>query len=685
MSQSNAKIPKAAEKIKILEKHGDVRNDPFFWLNERENSEATEHLEWENDYYELQLKKAGKLREEIFQELCSREKEQYATLPVQYGDYYYYTRFEPHQEHEIYARKRTLDGAEEIILDVNVFGKGFDYCNVISFFPSPDHRKVAFVIDKVGAYLFTVHVIDVATGNDLGELINDAGPQIAWANDNQTLFYVKKNIQTRRSQWLCRCSLKTKEHVIVFEEVDEAYQLQISKSLSGIYIFLNCDSTTSSEVRYLNAIDSEGEFSIFLPREDGHLYSLDDGGDSFFVLSNWNAKNNRLFRTPQESTPKGSWIEIIAHQNGETIEAFDVFKDHIVLTQRRLGLREFKVIKRATGDEHLISFPDPAYVVYSGSNGVFDAGCFRYEYQSLNQPQTTFDFEFESHQNVVRRVDDVPGFGSDGYQSERVWLTARDGARIPVSLVYKKGFRRDGTAGLLQTAYGSYGGTYEAFFNSALISLLDRGFVFAIVHVRGGGELGRQWYEDGKLLKKKNTFNDFIDATEFLVSAKFADPRRVFAEGRSAGGMLVGAVINMRPDLYRAVHAAVPFVDILTTMLDESLPLTTLEYEEWGNPNQKMVYDYIKSYSPYDNVESRAYPHVLVTSGFNDSQVQYWEPAKWIAKLRKYATNNPLMILKMEMRSGHGGLTGRYSHLKQRADEIAFLLMVDSNPEFAVR
>ena len=677
-NQTTESAPKATERPVLLEKHGDVRSDPFFWMKERENPEVLSYLEAENEWYNEKMRKVEPLREEIYRELRSRVNEDESVEPFRIDDFYYYSRYEAGKEYPIHARKRTLDGAEEIILDVNELADGLSYCDVWEPVPSPDHSKIAYAMDAVGRRFYTIHVKDLSTGKLVGEPLTETTGNVEWANDNKTLFFTKQDQETLRPQWLFKHTLNSLEPTLVFEEVDNTFGIWLSKTLSSRFLLLNSHSTLSSEVRFLDADKPQGTFTVFHPREQDHEYSIDDGGDCFFVRSNWNAKNFRLLRAQQLTTTKADWIEVLPHNPDILIEFMEVFKNHLVLTQRNNGLRNLQVIHRKTGATKNITFPDPTYVVDTVYNCVFDTDTLRYEYQSLNQPRTIFDYHFTTGQSMVRKIYHIPNLDTESYASERIWATASDGAQIPVSLVYKKGFRRDGSAALFQYAYGSYGFSMNARFKADVMSLLDRGFVFAMAHIRGGAEMGRLWYENGKLLQKKNTFTDFIDVTEFLLRKKFAHPKRVYAEGGSAGGLLMGAVVNMRPDLYRGVHAAVPFVDVLTTMLDDTIPLTTAEYDEWGNPNQQDFYHYIKSYSPYDNVEKKAYPNLLVTSGLHDSQVQYWEPTKWVAKLRKYAENDPLILLRTEMTAGHGGASGRFSKLRNRADEIAFFLMLDS-------
>jgi oligopeptidase B len=669
--------PKAAQKPHTLEAHGDKREDPYFWLKERENPEVIKHLDAENAYADAALKPVKDLEDELFTELKSRVKEDESTFPFKDGPYYYYMRYETGQEYPIYARTKGEKGPEEILLNVNELAKGHDFFMVPFPDVSPDHTKLIYATDTVGRRFFDLHVYDIASRKVL-ETIPATTGDTAWANNNKTFFYVKQHPDTLRAQYVYRHKAGQKDDDLIFEEKDETFNLDLSRSRTEAFIFIGSNATVSSEWRYLDANKPDGNFEVFAKRERDHEYSVADGGDGFYVVTNWKAKNFRLMKAPRHAAKKETWVEVIPHRADVLLEGATFFKSHYAVEERATGLTQLRVIDRQTGAAEAIKFPDPAYVVDIGTNAEYDTSEVRYTYSSLNRPASTFDYNFQTKQSTLRKQKETPNLDPSQYVSERVWAPARDGVQIPVSIVYKKGLAKDGRAPLLQYGYGSYGYSMDPDFRSSVFSLLDRGWVFAIAHIRGGSEMGRHWYEDGKLLKKRNTFNDFIDVTQALTRERYADAKRVYAEGGSAGGLLMGAVLNARPDLYHGVHAAVPFVDVVTTMLDDTIPLTTGEYDEWGNPNNVEYYRYMKSYSPYDNVEKKAYPAVLITSGLHDSQVQYWEPTKWAARLRDQNTGDKPILLHTEMEAGHGGSSGRFEALKERAREFAFFLWADS-------
>ncbi len=670
--------PLAAEKPHKLEKHGDLRVDPYFWLKERENPEVIKYLEAENSYFEKAMEPVKELKETLFQEFRSRLKEDDSTVPFRDGDFYYYARYETGKEYPIYARKKgKLDGAEEVLLDVNELAVGHKYFSASFPQPSSDHSKILYGVDIVGRRFYSLYVKDLKTGKLIGAPIENTTGNAEWSNDNKTFFYAKQHPETLRSQWIYKHKLGERADTLIYEEKDEMFFVGVDKTRTEKFLFIQSQASLSTEIQYLDADNPDGAFSVFLPREKDHEYSVDDGGDAFYVTTNWQAKNFRLMKAPQRSAKKSEWVDVIPHRDHVYLDGVDVFKDHIVLQERRDGLRNLRVIDRKSGASENIQFPDPTYVVGISTNAMYDLDYVRYEYESLNRPETIYDYFYSTKKSEVRKLRPTPNLDPAQYVSERQWATARDGTRVPISLVYKKGFVKNGKAPLLQYAYGSYGYSMEPWFGTTYMSLLDRGFVYAIAHIRGGSEMGRHWYENGKFFHKKNTFMDFIDVTEHLIKQGYCDPKRVYAQGGSAGGLLMGAITNMRPDLYRGVHAAVPFVDVVTTMLDDTIPLTTFEYDEWGNPNQKEYYEYMKSYSPYDNVAAKAYPNILVTSGLHDSQVQYWEPTKWVAKLRKFADNDPMILLKTEMKAGHGGASGRFEKLKEAAEEYAFFLLLE--------
>ena len=661
-----------------MEIHGDKRNDPYYWMRDRENPKVIHHLKEENAYVEAALAPVAGLQKEIYKELRGRVREDDSSYPFKNGPYYYYARYEKGQEYPIYARKQgRLEAAEEILLNVNELAKGHDYFSVPFPDVSPDHKKLIYAADKAGRRFYDLHVYDIASHKVLETIPNTTGNS-EWANDNRTFFFAKQHPDTLRSQYIYRHELGAKKSELIFEEKDETFNVGLGKARTDAFIFIHSDSTLTSEWRYLDANKPKGHFEVFSAREREHEYALDDGGDGFYVLTNWEAKNFRLMKAPRHASKKTEWKEIIPNRKDVLLSNVEFFEKFYAVEERAEGLTQLRIVDRKTNVSSPIQFPDPTFVVDGSTNAEYKTDFFRYSYMSLNRPASVYDYDFKTKVSTLRKQKDVPNFDASQYISERLWAESRDGVKIPISLVYKKGFEKDARAPMLQYAYGSYGYSMEPHFDSQIFSLLDRGWVYAIVHIRGGSEMGRHWYEDGKLLKKRNTFNDFVDATQWLTFHRYADPGRVYAEGGSAGGLLMGAILNIRPDLYHGVHAAVPFVDVLTTMLDESIPLTTGEYDEWGDPRKKEYYNYMKSYSPYDNVEKKAYPTVLITSGLHDSQVQYWEPTKWALKLRENTTSEKPILLRTEMEAGHGGSSGRFEALKETAREYAFFLWADS-------
>lgn len=675
MYQHLAQAPKAAIKPKKLVKHGDTRIDPYYWLNQRENPEVIHYLEAENAYTDKVMSHTKKFQGDLFQEIKSRIKETDMSVPYKKNGYWYYTRFEEGKEYPIFCRKaQNLDNQEEIMLNVNEMAKGHDYYQVGGLSVSPDNRLLAYSVDTVSRRKYTIYVKDLKTGELFKDIIPNTTGSTVWANDNKTLFFTKKD-KTLRAFKIYRHKLGNKRDVLVFHEKDPIYNCYIYKTKSNKFLVIGSDATLSSEMRILDADNPTGKFKIFQPRERNHEYHIAHFEDKFYVITNWNAQNFRLMETPVATTEKANWQEVIPHSETVLISNIDVFKDYLVLSERKDATEQIHILP-VKGKDYYISFKEKAFSAYPTTNLDFDTKTLRFSYTSMTTPRSVFDFDMESQQKTLLKEQEVLGnFDKNNYQSERIFVTARDGkARIPVSIVYKKGLKKDGSAPLLEYGYGSYGYSMDPYFSSVRLSLLDRGFVYVIAHVRGGQEWGRQWYEDGKLLKKKNTFTDFIDVGKYLVRHKYTSPDRLFAQGGSAGGLLMGAVINMAPELYKGVIAQVPFVDVLTTMLDESIPLTTGEYDEWGNPNDPVYYDYIKSYSPYDNIEAKDYPALLVTTGLHDSQVQYWEPAKWVAKLRATKTDQNPLLLHTNMETGHSGASGRFEYLKEVALGYAFLL-----------
>jgi len=661
-----------------LEKHGHVRVDNYYWLRERNNPEVIKYLEAENQYTEAMMAHTAALQERLFQEFRTRIKQTDMSVPYRRDGYYYYTRTEEGKEYPIYCRKKgSLAAPEEILVDVNQVAAGHKFCSVTFPAVSSGQNLIAYGVDTVGRRFYTIYIKNLTTGELLKETIADVTGNIAWANDNRTFFYARQHPVTLRSYRIYRHVVGTdpRQDQLVYEEQDETFRCFVYKTKSKRYLMIASTQTLSTEYRYLEADNPTGSFRLFLPRQRNHEYRLDHYQNHFYIRTNLNAKNFRLVRTPVERTSTENWEEVLPHREDVFFQDFEIFRDHLVAVERKDGLTRLRVMPWSGKAEHYVDFGEPAYLAFPTDNYEFDTDLLRYTYSSLTTPNSVYDYNMVTRQKtLLKREEVLGGFDPANYQAERIYATAPDGVRVPISLVYRKGFHRNGTHPLLLYGYGSYGSSTEAAFNPFRLSLLDRGFVYAIAHVRGGQELGRQWYEDGKLLKKKNTFTDFIACAEHLIKEKYADPKRVFAQGASAGGLLMGAVINMRPDLFRGVIAGVPFVDVVTTMLDDSIPLTTNEYDEWGNPNDKTYYEYMLSYSPYDQVQAKAYPNLLVTTALHDSQVQYWEPAKWVAKLRALKTDDNLLLLKTRMDAGHGGVSGRYQRYRQIAFEYAFLL-----------
>jgi oligopeptidase B len=663
-----------------LEKHGHVRTDNYFWLNERDNPQVIAYLKAENAYTDGVMAHTQDLQKGLFEEIKGRIKQTDETVPYKKDDYFYYTRFEDGKEYPIHCRKKeTLEAPEVVMLDVNVMAEGHGFYSVGQFAVSSSQALLAYPVDAVGRRIYTIYIKDLSTGELLADVIPDVTDNMAWAEDNRTLFYTKQDPVTLRWHQVFRHAVGTDpaQDQLVFEETDDTFGCSVFKTRSKRYIMIASRQTLATEYRYLEAGDPAGEFTVFLPRERKHEYHVDHYRDSFYVRTNDQAENFRLVQTPVGATGKEYWQEVIPHRDNVLLEGFEIFRDHLVTLERQRGLNQIRIQPWSGEKEHCVHFDEPAYMAFPSDNHDIDTPLLRYTYTSLTTPKSVFDYNMVTRDKQMLKQDKVlGGFDGANYQTERLWATAEDGTEIPISTVYRRGTKQDGGNPTLLYGYGSYGISTDAAFSPERVSLLDRGFVFAIAHVRGGQELGRWWYEDGKLLKKKNTFTDFIACAEHLVKNQYTSPEKLFAMGGSAGGLLMGAVLNMRPDLFRGAVAAVPFVDVITTMLDESIPLTTSEYDEWGNPNDETYYDYILSYSPYDNVEAKAYPNVLVLTSLHDSQVQYWEPAKWVAKLRASKTDQNRLLLRTKMQAGHGGVSGRYKRYEETAFTYAFLLDV---------
>ncbi|MEK6154223.1 S9 family peptidase [Flavobacteriaceae bacterium 3-367] len=672
--------PTAKKIPKELSLHGDVRVDDYYWMNQREDPEVIAYLESENAYYNTLTAHTKDFQEELFQEMKSRIKEDDSSVPYKQSGYWYITRYETGKEYPIYSRKKeSLEAKEEIIFNCNELAKGHEFFNLRGVTVSPDNTMAAFGTDTVSRRQYHIQIKNLVTGEVYPDKIENTTGSAVWASDNKTLFYTKKDPVTLRSDKIYKHKLGTSadEDVLVFHEADETFGTYVYKSKSKKYIIIGSYSTLTSDFRILKADEPDGEFRSFSPRERGLEYSIYHYGSDFYVLTNKDgATNFKLMRVGEDNTAAEFWEEFIPHREDVLLEDIDIFKDYYVLSERDNGLNKLKITRWDNKNSYYLPFDNETYIAYAYTNPDFDTEYLRYVYNAMTSPYSIIDLNMRTKEKEVKKEQEVLGgkYKKENYTSERVWATARDGVKVPISLVYHKNTELNEDTPLFQYAYGSYGSTSDPYFSTVRLSLLDRGYVYAIAHVRGGQYLGRPWYEDGKLLKKKNTFTDFIDCSKFLIENKYTSPSHHYAYGGSAGGLLMGAVVNMAPELYNGVIAAVPFVDVVTTMLDDSIPLTTGEYDEWGNPNDKEYYDYMKSYSPYDNVKAMDYPNLYVSTGLHDSQVQYWEPAKWVAKLREYKTDNNLLFLDTNMDAGHGGASGRFEALKETAKEYAFLL-----------
>ena len=676
----NPEAPKAKIIPKKLKKHNEIRIDNYFWLNDRENPEVIDYLNQENAYYESMTAHTKDFQKELFEEMKGRIKEDDQSVPYLYNGYYYITRFEKGQDYPIYSRKKgSLEAKEEILFDCNELAKGHSFFQLGGLSVSPDNRFASFGTDMVGRRIYTIKIKNLETNEILSDTIENTTGGSVWANDNQTLFYTRQDKVTLRADTIYKHKLGTdaKDDVLVYEEKDETFNVSVGKEKSKKYIVIGAESTMTTEYRILNSDTPDAEFKVFQPRVRGLEYSISHFGDSFYILTNKDkATNFKLMKTPENATEKKHWKEVIPHRESVLIEDIEIFRNYLVVEERANGLNHIRIMPWNGEEEYYLPFGSETYNAYTTTNVDFDTDVLRYSYQSLATPSSVIDFNMKTKSKEIKKEQAVLGgkFDKNNYIEKRIWATAKDGTQVPISLVYHKDLKKDGTNPLLLYAYGSYGVTMEPYFSTTRLTLLDRGFIFAIAHIRGGEDLGRQWYEDGKLLKKKNTFTDFIDCSQFLIQEKYTSPAHLYAEGGSAGGLLMGAIINMAPELYHGVIAQVPFVDVVTTMLDDSIPLTTGEYDEWGNPNTKKYYDYMLSYSPYDNVKEQVYPNMYVSTGLHDSQVQYWEPAKWVAKLRTHKKGDAVLYLNTNMDAGHGGASGRFEAIKELAKEYAFLL-----------
>ena len=670
--------PPVAEKHpQVLVVHGDERIDDYFWMRDSNDPNVIAYLEAENAYTDAMMQHTQGLQTTLYSEMLARIKETDLSVPYRKDDYYYYSRTEEGKDYPIYCRKKgSLDASEEILLDQNELAKGYDYFSLGTFQVSPNHQLLAYSVDASGAEKHTLFFLDLNTFELYPETLTETYYSFAWGNDNRTVFYTKVDSTNRPFQlWRHTLGSSPEDDVLIYQEPDEAYFLSVGKTRSQAYILMSLGSKVTSEVHYLDAHNPTNSFQVIHPRQQGMEYSIEHHSDRFYIVTNDEAINFKLVKTPVAKPSKDNWQTVIPHREDVLLSSVSAFADYLVISERKGGLPMIRVQKPSTGEEQDIRFPEPTYSISPGNNPEFNTTTLRFNYTSLITPFSVFDYDMETKQRELKKETEVlGGYDRTQYESEWIMATASDGTEIPLSIVYKKGLQKDGTNPLFLTAYGSYGVSYPASFSSTRLSLLNRGVIVAIAHIRGGGEMGRKWYEDGKFLHKKNTFTDFIACAEHLITQKWTSSDRLAISGGSAGGLLMGAVINSRPELFKVVLAAVPFVDVVTTILDTSLPLSALEWEEWGNPNDKTYYDYMKSYSPYDNVKPQDYPNILITAGLNDSRVKYWEPAKWTAKLRELKTDNNILLLKTNMGAGHGGASGRYESLKETAFEYAFVL-----------
>ena len=677
--ESGLRPPGAAIDPRVSAAHGETRVDDYFWLRDRSDPRVIAYLEAENSYTSTVMRHTEGLQERLYQEMRTRIKEADLSAPEQLDQYHYYSRTEVGRQYPILCRKQgSLEAVEEILLDQNLLAAAHTYFRVGVSAVSPDHKLLAYSVDTSGGEEFTLHIRDLTTGELLDETITSTSLGVAWANDSRTLFYTVLD-RARRPCRLYRHVVGTSpsSDKLVYFEADESFFLDVNRTRSRRYLLLDIASHSTSEVRFLDADHPDGEFRVVQPREHGIEYSVAHHGNRFFITTNDGASNFRLVQAPVESPGKSNWSAVLPYRAGVKLDGADAFSNFLALYEREAGLRQIRILNLSSGEDHLVTFPEPAYTVRSHQNPEFDTSLLRFTYTSLVTPSSVVDYDMASRSWTVRKQTEVlGGYDKSRYRSERIFATAPDGERVPVSLVYRAPLHLDATRPLLLNGYGAYGLSYDPAFSSNTLSLLDRGFVVAIAHVRGGEEMGRKWYEDGKLLNKRNTFSDFIACAEHLVAQGYTAPDRMAINGGSAGGLLMGAVTNMRPDLFRVVVAEVPFVDVVNTMLDATLPLTVIEYDEWGNPNDPAAYAYMRSYSPYDNVERKDYPSILVTAGLNDPRVAYWEPAKWTARLRALKTDDNRLLLKTNMGAGHGGASGRFDFLREIAFKYAFMLDV---------
>ena len=682
--------PVAEKKPKELIAHGDTRIDNYYWMNDYfkkgpDSTKVVEYLEAENKYYDTMMSGTKAFQEKLYTEMKARIKEKDESVPVFKNGYYYYNRVVEGKDYFVYCRKKgSLEAKEEVLLDANAMAEGHNYFSAIGFDVSMDNKLLAYGIDTLSRRQYKIYVKNLETGEILKDVTSNTEGNPVWANDNLTFFYTDKNPVTLLSEKIKKHKLGTDATTdkVVYEEKDKTNYIGVGKTKSDKFILITSQATLSSEIKWIDANKPDDAFKVFQPRMKEVLYDVDHANGKFYIRTNLNAKNFKIVTCGEDRTDSSAWKDMIAHNNDILIQGMDLFKNFLAVSERKNGLTQIHIINTENNASHYLAFDEPVYTAGLAYTPDYNSDVVRFTYTSMTTPNSVYDYNMGTKEKkLMKQQEVVGGFNAKDYETERLFATAKDGTKIPVSVVYKKGFTKNGSAPLLLNGYGSYGSSSEATFSSVRLSLLNRGFAFAIAHIRGGQEMGRYWYEDGKMMKKKNTFTDFIDCAEFLLANKYTSKEHLYTSGGSAGGLLMGAVVNMRPDLWHGVVAQVPFVDVLTTMSDPSIPLTTNEYDEWGNPANKENYFYMKSYSPVDNVEKKAYPNMLVTTGLHDSQVQYFEPAKWVAKLREMKTGNNKLLLYTNMEAGHGGASGRFKVLKDRAREYAFLFALEGITE----
>lgn len=683
---SNIAAPVCEIKPTLLTAHGDVRTDNYYWLNDYfkkgpYSTKVIDYLEAENKYYDTMMSGTKVLQEKLYTEMKARIKEKDESVPSFKHGYFYYTRQVEGKDYFVYCRKKgTLDAVEEVLLDVNAMAEGHNYFSARGFSISMNNKLMAYGIDMLSRRQYTIHIKNLETGEIYTDAVTDTEGDPVWANDNKTIFYTAKNPVTLLSEKIKKHTLGTDatSDKLVYEEKDPSNYIGVDKTKSDKYILITSEATLSSEVKWIDANKPEDAFAVFQPRIKEVLYDVDHANDKFYIRTNLHAKNFKVVTCAEDKKDTTNWKDLVPHNDSILIQGFELFKNFLAVSERKNGLTQLHIINLQNNDSHYLAFDEPAYTASIGANADYNTDVLRFNYTSLTTSNSVYDYNMISKEKKLMKQQEVlDDFKVSDYVTERMFATAKDGTKVPISIVYKKGFNKDGNAPLLLYAYGSYGNSTDAAFSSVRLSLLNRGFAFAIAHIRGGEEMGRYWYEDGKMMKKKNTFTDFIDCAEYLVANKYTSTKHLYINGGSAGGLLMGAVVNMCPDLWNGVIAAVPFVDVVTTMSDPTIPLTTNEYDEWGNPANKESYDYMKSYSPYDNVEKRVYPNMLVTTGLHDSQVQYFEPTKWVAKLRTMKTDSNKLFLYINMDAGHGGASGRFKPLNDKAREYAFFLALE--------